>query len=207
MPMTAQSSIDAALEQGAVADDHVAADDRRQPGSAVDHRVVLHGRALADLDPIEVAAQHRAEPDARARARPTTSPMSVAVGARKASSATSGVFPSKVRIVAIPRHRQRCCRGRISSGPVPLPDELERAAAGAAEPLLRHQAGAEVAEPLDVLRLAPHAPHCAALRRSRLEASLQAVPALPRQRLVLPCFALARSRLCRPRGLPRREPA
>ena len=67
MPMTAAILDDAALEQGAVADDHVAADDRRQPGSAVDDRVVLHRGALADLDAIEIAAQHGAEPDARTR--------------------------------------------------------------------------------------------------------------------------------------------
>src|SRR5581483_10847631 len=58
----------AALEHRAVADRDVAPDNRRQALRAVDHGVVLDARPVADLDPVEVAAEHGPEPDARAGA-------------------------------------------------------------------------------------------------------------------------------------------
>jgi hypothetical protein len=50
-----------------VPDRHALADDARDSFLAVQHRSILHVAVLADLDAINVAAQHRGGPDARAR--------------------------------------------------------------------------------------------------------------------------------------------
>src|SRR5262249_23573873 len=54
----------AAVQHDVVADDAVIADRQREAGIGVQRRIVLDLRALAELDPLVVAAQHRAEPDA-----------------------------------------------------------------------------------------------------------------------------------------------
>ena len=43
-------------------------DAQRKPGIGVNRTVVLHIGIVADIDELVVAAQHRAEPDARVRA-------------------------------------------------------------------------------------------------------------------------------------------
>ena len=55
----------AAVQDDVVTDRAVLADGQRKSLVGVAGRVVLHIGALADLDPLIVAAQDRAEPDAR----------------------------------------------------------------------------------------------------------------------------------------------
>jgi hypothetical protein len=51
------------VQDDVVADGHVLADQQREAGIGVAGRIVLDVGALADLDPLIVTAQHRAEPD------------------------------------------------------------------------------------------------------------------------------------------------
>ena len=53
-----------------MADDAIRPDRHREAGIGVQRRVVLDLRALAELDPLVVAAQHRAEPDAGVELEP-----------------------------------------------------------------------------------------------------------------------------------------
>ena len=55
----------AAVQDHVMADRAVPADRQREAAVGVAGRIVLHVGAFADLDPFIVAAQHRAEPDAR----------------------------------------------------------------------------------------------------------------------------------------------
>ena len=54
----------AAVQHDVVADHAIGADGQRKAGIGVQRGIVLDLRALAELDPLVVAAQHRAEPDA-----------------------------------------------------------------------------------------------------------------------------------------------
>src|SRR5439155_26571865 len=54
----------AAVQDDLVADGSVLADRERKAAVGVAGRIVLHVGAFADLDPLVVAAQHRAEPHA-----------------------------------------------------------------------------------------------------------------------------------------------
>src|SRR5450830_1803753 len=61
---------DTAVQDDVVADHTIAADDERKSRIGVQRGIILDLRALAELDPFVVAAQHRAEPDARLRLQP-----------------------------------------------------------------------------------------------------------------------------------------
>ena len=64
MPISAPSSTHRPVDDGAVPDGDVLADPAGQPGVGVQHRPVLDIRPLPDFDRLEIASQHRIEPDA-----------------------------------------------------------------------------------------------------------------------------------------------
>ena len=64
MPISEPSPTRAAVQHHLVADRHVVAQRQREAGVGVQHAAVLHVAARADRDPVVVAAQHRAVPDA-----------------------------------------------------------------------------------------------------------------------------------------------
>ena len=64
MPIRLFVADGAAVQHHVVADDAIRADLEGKAGIGMQHRVVLDLRALAELDPLVVAAQHRVEPDA-----------------------------------------------------------------------------------------------------------------------------------------------
>src|SRR5262249_44581781 len=70
----------AAVQHDVVADDAVRPDREREPGIGMQGAIVLYLRALAELDPFVVAAQHRAEPDAGVAPEPDTADQRRAVG-------------------------------------------------------------------------------------------------------------------------------
>ncbi len=79
------------MKNASVPNGHLHTDARGQPlARDVHDAAVLEIAAVADAHEIHIASQHAAEPDA-GLGPPSTSPISQAEGARKASGATRGL--------------------------------------------------------------------------------------------------------------------
>src|SRR5215831_2262840 len=92
----------AAVQNDVVADHAVVADDKRETRIGVQRRVVLDLRTFADLDPLVVAAQHRAEPDAGVDLEPHAPDHARALG-----NPMAGMQIGPLAVELIDRHRAR----------------------------------------------------------------------------------------------------